>query len=65
MMATDQLDSAAPEYLQEDYVSMKPCVVAALPLFCAAQVFFLGCDGHADCETSASNVAGLNDVLRS
>lgn len=54
-------DNVVKRLGKEDYVSMKLCVVAALPLFCACQVFFLGCDGHVDCETSASN-AGFSSV---
>ena len=55
---------SAPEYLQEDYVSLQLSVVVVLPLFCAALLYLLGCDGHAECETSASYVAGLNGVFR-
>ena len=64
MMTTDQLGLAAPEYLQEDHISLKLSMIAILPWFGAELLYVFGCDGHADCETSASYVACLNDVFR-
>ena len=38
---------------REDYISLKLCFVVSFPLLLLGLVFVLGCDGRAECETSA------------
>lgn len=54
-------DNVVKRLGKEDYVSLQLCVAVNLPLFCAALLYLLGCDGHAECETSAS-YAGFSSV---
>ena len=48
---------------KEDYISFKICFVPALPWFFYSMTYVLGCDGTADCQTSASR-GGFTSVAQ-